>query len=1073
MRGHRVPTGLRGRLLLLVLLATAPVFALIAASAWEDRAAARDEAERETRRIAVLVVEQQQRVIDEGRTLLATLANIPVVRDPVLLSRCNETVARIRRQNPSYGNIGIVDHDGNMLCSARPFTPGFNIADRSWFRRARDSHEFTVGDYLIGRLSGLPSLTLALPVATEDGTGEVLFAAVDLSWLQALAQKLALPPGTALAVIDAGGTVLIRHPDPQHEWSGKPAPDQEAVAAAVGPGCRGFADLVGLDGVRRLNAIEPLQFVAGGGCVKVRVGVPREQVYGPIDARFRRNLAAMAAVTLLAFAAAWFGGEYMVLRPLRALARAAERLGRGDLGARSGIADSAGELGQLARGFDDMAAGIEHRERRLAAADQALKRANRALTVLSSGNQAMLRAGDEQHLLDDVCRVIVDHAGYAMAWVGYAEGDKIRPVARSGVDSGRLDPRCLSRDPAFAGEAPPSAALRSGRPALLRTGTEPLACMEDARAALSLPLAGEEGPFGVLTVYARDADAFDEGEIELLAESAGDLAFGINRLRDLSRRREAEAANRLKSEFLANMSHELRTPLNAIVGFSEVLKDGLVGELTERQRDFITDIFNSGRHLLALINDILDLSKVEAGKMTLDFETADVATIVAGSLAIIREKAGEHRIALTADVPADLSPLRLDTRKTRQILYNLLANAVKFTPDGGRVGVTARRVGRGEVEGEGEGGAAGRALRLPLPPGEHAEFLELTVDDNGIGIAADDLPRLFRPFSQLDASLARRYEGTGLGLAMVGNLAQLQGGSVAVASEAGRGSRFTVWLPWREPEPVRAADFAESACAAPSTAERLALVVEDDDAAAELARVQLENEGFRVLRAATAEAALELLDSARPCVIFLDILLPGMDGWDFLARIRQAGSPGAEVPVVIGSIIADEPKGFSLGASLVLQKPIGRDELLAALNRLGLAPPVCAQAKVLVVDDDARAVDLLAAHLDAPGYTVLRAYGGQAGIDAARREEPDVMVLDLMMPEVSGFDVVEALRTEPRTAAIPVIVVTAKSLSADERAQLDGSVAAILAKAGFVGDAFVGELHRALGGGRAFGGVAG
>jgi signal transduction histidine kinase len=256
---------------------------------------------------------------------------------------------------------------------------------------------------------------------------------------------------------------------------------------------------------------------------------------------------------------------------------------------------------------------------------------------------------------------------------------------------------------------------------------------------------------------------------------------------------QLEEASRMKSEFLANMSHELRTPLNAIIGFSEVLCDGLLGELTPPQKENVMDILDSGNHLLLLINDILDLSKVEAGKMTLELEPLQAEALVNAGLQVVREKAMAHHLHLTTEVAGDLGDVWLDQRKVKQILFNLLSNAVKFTPEGGEVHVAARRVGREAVP----------DLRF-----EH--YLELAVSDTGIGISAEDQQRLFQPFTQIDSKLARRYEGTGLGLAMVKRLAELHGGTVALHSEAGKGSTFTVWLPWHTGEELLAGS-AESA----------------------------------------------------------------------------------------------------------------------------------------------------------------------------------------------------------------------------------------------------------------------
>jgi CheY-like chemotaxis protein len=518
----------------------------------------------------------------------------------------------------------------------------------------------------------------------------------------------------------------------------------------------------------------------------------------------------------------------------------------------------------------------------------------------------------------------------------------------------------------------------------------------------------------------------------------------------------------MKSEFLANMSHELRTPLNAIIGFSEVLGDGLLGDMTDQQRGFIGDIFSSGKHLLSLINDILDLSKVEAGKMILDLEPVQVSSLFANSLSIIREKAAARRVNLTMDVAKDLGIVQADARKVKQIVYNLLSNAVKFTSEGGEVKLKALRVPRAEV-GRLSESSMGRSF--PLADNEFQEFLKISVTDTGIGISHEGLERLFKPFSQIDSGLARKFEGTGLGLAMIKLLAELHGGTVAVESVVGEGCSFTVWLPLRESE--QAAPAPVKAALPPLESlpgDRTALVVEDDLKAADLIRMQLEAQGFKVLHAPSAEDALVLAEKHSLSLITLDVMLPVMDGWEFLGRIKQMPLL-KNVPVVIVSIVADRNKGFALGAAAVMQKPISRQELYDSLVQLGLIPLAPSRTlKVLIVDDDFRAVDLMALCMVDLASTVLRAYGGRDAIEISRRELPDLIVLDLMMPEVSGFDVVAALHGDERTASIPVLVLTAKPITAEDRAKLNCCVSTIMEKGEFDALQFGSEVRRAMSG---------
>jgi CheY-like chemotaxis protein len=446
--------------------------------------------------------------------------------------------------------------------------------------------------------------------------------------------------------------------------------------------------------------------------------------------------------------------------------------------------------------------------------------------------------------------------------------------------------------------------------------------------------------------------------------------------------------------------------------------------------------------------------------------------VFANSASIMREKAASRHVQVELEVAPELGSIQADGRKLKQIVYNLLSNAVKFSGEGGRVTLRARPVVRAEV-GQMSGDWPGRSLPLTddnRP--EFARFIEISATDTGIGISPEGMERLFRPFSQVDSGLARRFEGTGLGLAMVKLLAELHGGAVAVQSAVGEGSRFTVWLPLRPLgsvvlTPASAAPVIPIAPASPPVDEvRTALVVEDDYRSAELIRVQLEAEGFEVLHAASGEAALVLAQQQPLSLITLDIMLPGMDGWEVLRRLKQLPTVGA-VPVVIVSIMADQATSVALGAAAVVQKPVTRQELTDTLVQLGLFPRLPGRLlRILVVDDDPQSLDLMALRVLGLASTVLRARGGREAIGIAQRELPDLIVLDLMMPEVNGFDVVGALLQRPETARIPVLVVTSKSITAEDRAQLDGYVVNIVGKQEFDRDGFVAEVRRALSGPR-------
>lgn len=537
---------------------------------------------------------------------------------------------------------------------------------------------------------------------------------------------------------------------------------------------------------------------------------------------------------------------------------------------------------------------------------------------------------------------------------------------------------------------------------------------------------------------------------------------------------QLEAASRMKSEFLANMSHELRTPLNAIIGFSELMKDGMVGKLSKKQSDYITEIFNSGEHLLSLINDILDLSKVETGKMTLDLEPVNVAGLLQTSLNVIREKAYKQRINLRLDLPIDAGQVMADLRKMKQIIYNLLSNAVKFTPAGGEVRVSSRTVQRDELKlssQEGEG-----VRQLPLPDSEFSTFLEIKICDSGIGIAAADLPRLFQAFLQLDSSLSRASQGTGLGLALVNRLAELHGGTVAVSSTPGHGSCFMVWLPWREvveaskpTAPAPNATPIEENTPLPSVVTvlpvrrqplRRALVIEDDALAVEILRAQLEAAGFQVSCADSAVRGLELAAQERPDLITLDLMLPGMDGWEALDRIK-ADPVLASIPVVILSVVADEAKGFALGAAKVMTKPVSHEALLDVIGELGLVGDRERPLSVLLLGKAPETAATVESCLSGKHGAVTLAHGGEA-LKVVQTARPDLVILDLATLDGNSLRVVEALESRQETAAVPILIFTSRVITKANRKRLLGYVLETMEKEHFDSRRFLVEVERAL-----------
>ena len=480
-------------------------------------------------------------------------------------------------------------------------------------------------------------------------------------------------------------------------------------------------------------------------------------------------------------------------------------------------------------------------------------------------------------------------------------------------------------------------------------------------------------------------------------------------------RDQALDASRAKSSFLANMSHELRTPLNAIIGYSEMLHEEAEDQGQADLGADLRKIHTAGKHLLTLINDVLDLSKIEAGKTDLYLETFSITNMVGDVAAIVQPLVDKNANVLQVHCPEDLGAMRADMTKVRQALFNLLSNACKFTHHG----TISLTVARETVDG--------------------AEWVTFAVTDSGIGISAEQMGTLFQAFSQASASTAHEYEGTGLGLAISRRFCQMMGGDITVESAVGQGSTFTIRLPAEVINPKTAPPpLAETAAdGAP-----IVLVIDDDPATRDLLQRFLSAEGFGTVTAAGGEEGLRLARDVRPQAITLDVLMPGMDGWAVLAALK-ADAELADIPVILLTILDDKNLGYALGASDYLTKPVDRDRLVATLRQYACGP---SPGTVLVIEDDDATRQLLQRTLQRDGWTVSEAENGRVGLERVAQTRPEVILLDLMMPEMDGLAFIAELHKQHAWRAIPIVVITAKDLTDDERVQLKGSVEAILHK---------------------------
>jgi len=501
---------------------------------------------------------------------------------------------------------------------------------------------------------------------------------------------------------------------------------------------------------------------------------------------------------------------------------------------------------------------------------------------------------------------------------------------------------------------------------------------------------------------------------------AANRKLGLNVVELQLARDQAMEASRTKSSFLANMSHELRTPLNAIIGLTELMSENTQRFGTDKAVEPLRRVLRAGRHLLNLINGILDLSKIEAGKLDLTLEPVTVETLLEEVMGLARPLAETNRNELVLDCPHSPGVIRADALRLRQILLNLLSNAAKFTK-AGKVTLKVRRTER-----------AG------------APWLEFAVSDTGIGMSREQMAKLFQEFSQADVSTTREFGGTGLGLAITRKLCQLMGGDVAVDSEVGKGSTFKVSLPASGEAPAEAPAALQTAPAGTkgTVTKGTVLVIDDDQTARELMTNYLQQQGFAVVAEGSGIAGLRRARELRPVAITLDIVMPDIDGWTVIAAIK--GDPAlADIPVIIVSIVDEARRGIALGAAGYLTKPIARDKLERVLEGIRREQK---PGTVLVVEDDASQRETVRYILASMGWKVREAANGRLALEVLKEGLPDVVLLDLMMPEMDGFQVVAEMQARAEWRGVPVIVVTSKDLTQDDRKRLNHGVAHIVSK---------------------------
>ena len=493
----------------------------------------------------------------------------------------------------------------------------------------------------------------------------------------------------------------------------------------------------------------------------------------------------------------------------------------------------------------------------------------------------------------------------------------------------------------------------------------------------------------------------------------------------------AEDASRAKSGFLANMSHELRTPMNAIIGYSEMLMEDAEDEGNEAAVGDLKKIHSAGKHLLALINDVLDLSKIEAGRMDLYLESFEIPAMVGEVVSTIDALVKKNDNTLKLEVDPSLGAMRADVTKVRQALFNLLSNAAKFTHQG-EIGLVVK--------------------------GEHADgvdWVRMSVSDSGIGIPPEKIDHVFEEFSQADETTTRDYGGTGLGLPISQRFCQLMGGDITLESTVGEGSTFTIRLPLEVELTSEEAEGAPLEAIPEPGEERVVLVVDDDPNALDLLGRTLQGAGVRVVTASDGREALNLARTLQPAAITLDVLMPGMDGWEVLRELKDDPET-RDIPVLMVTMTDDRELGYALGATEFLTKPVNRGQLVQLLERYALEG---AERRALVVDDKAENREVLRRALENEGWQVSEAENGRVGLEKVVEQAPSLILLDLMMPVMDGFEFVMEMRKRDASCAIPIVVVTAKDVTEEDRRRLNGDVAGLIQKGGLDREAMLALLR--------------
>jgi signal transduction histidine kinase/DNA-binding response OmpR family regulator len=889
-----------------------------------------------------------------------------------------------------------------------------------------------------------PYMTLSLAGTRRDAGVSV--AEVNLKLIWDVVSQIKVGNRGHAYVVDANGR-LIAHPDIslvlRNTDLSRLAQVQAARAAGAGQTTELLQVAEDVQGRQVLTAFAP---VAPLGWL-VFVELPVAEAYAPLYTTIGRSGILLFAALALALLSGLFLARRMIV-PIQALRTGAARIGSGDLSQRISI-KTGDELESLADQFNDMAGRlqesyadlekrVELRTRELATLGEVSQTVNSTLkleTVLSTIVAKAVQLSETDagaiYVYDEEEQDFTLRATYGMS-EGFTAAVSDHQIEHKNTWIGRATEVRLPVQVPDLKDEPPSR-------------LQEIVLREGYRALLVVPLLRPDRVVGALVVRRRQPGEFVKRAIDLLQTFAAQSVIAIQNARLFSeveeKGRQLEIASQHKSQFLANMSHELRTPLNAIIGLTEMMTEHAARFGTEKALEPLRRVLRAGRHLLMLINDILDLSKIEAGKLELNIESVPIAPMIEEVVGTGRPLAEQNSNKLVVECPADVGALQADPVRLRQTLLNLLSNACKFTKQG-EVRLSVARIK--------DGGKP---------------WLEFSVADSGIGMTPQQMEKLFQEFSQAETTTSRQFGGTGLGLAITRRLCRMMGGDVTVTSELGKGSTFTIRLPAEgaqaaAPTTQLAAPERPAVAATPRKGAngKTILVVDDDATARELISGYLLDAGFEVVSAANGVQAIKMARELRPVAITLDVVMPELDGWTVLSALK--GDPDlASIPVIMVTIADEKQRAFALGATGYLLKPIDRIKLFNLLTpwRAASGP-----TRVLVVEDDPDQLQSIGMALAQPNWQVIEATNGRIALDKVRESVPDAIILDLMMPEMDGFDFMANLQANGDWQGIPVFVVTALDLNERDRSRLNGGIEKILRKGNFSTRDLVSQIRAVL-----------